>query len=204
MFILIFETGQFIQSCKKWEEKITEEKNWVTFKLHFTKAHKRLRKPKAAADNAGYGSVNNALMQETSTHLENLETNTSVDRNVVSSLSETSTSLVAEISDVNATLAVAVTDITALRVQLSSMDSDGRGRGRGKGQGSYQHHPGGRGEASIPRTMRRFNNTDYCFSFGYDIQDWYNGESYPWKKANHATDVTRADNKEGSQKIGPL
>ena len=151
-----------------------------------------------------YGAANNVLMQETATYLENLATNTAPDCNVVSSLSETSTSLVAEISDVNATLAVAVTDITALRVQLSSMDSDGRGRGRGKGQDSYQHHPGGRGEASIPRTMRRFNNTDYCFSFGYDIQDWYNGESYPWKKANHATDVTRADNKEGSQKIGPL
>ena len=53
VFNLIFNTGQFTQSCKKWEEKITGDNNWVNFKLHFTKAHKRLRKSKFTADNTG-------------------------------------------------------------------------------------------------------------------------------------------------------
>ena len=59
---------------------------------------------------------------------------------------------------------------------------------------------GGRGHTRIPRIIRRFNNTNYCFSYGYDIAKWYNGETYPWKKTNHDTDATRADDKGGSQK----
>ena len=61
-FNLIFETGQFTRSCKKWEEKITGDKNWVNFKLHYTKAHKRMQKSKATVDNTCYGAANRALM----------------------------------------------------------------------------------------------------------------------------------------------
>ena len=138
-----------------------------------------MRNLKTTVGNAGYGAANNALMQETVTHLENLAMNTAADHNIVSSLSEKKTRIVAEIAAANATLVVAVADIAAFRMQLNGMGTGGRGRGRGVGQDTYQHHPGERGQASTPRTIRRFNNTHYCFSCGYDIQDWYNGEKYP-------------------------
>ena len=174
-------------------------KNWVNLKLHFTKVHKRMRESKAIVGNAGYGAANSALMQETATHLENLATTTAADCNVVSSLSDTNTRLVTEIAVANTTLAVAVADIAVLTVQINGMSKGGRGRGRGSGRGAYQHSPGGRGQSSTPRTIRRFNNTNCCFSCGYNIADWHNGETCPWKKVNHATDATRADTEGGSQ-----
>ena len=116
-----------------------------------------MRKSKATADNAGYGAVNNAVMQETATHLDNLAHNTAADCNVVASILETNARLVAEIADSNATLAVAVADISALRLQLTGMGSGGRGKGIGGGRGSFQQHPGGRGPHP-PRTVRRHNN----------------------------------------------
>ena len=106
-----------------------------------------MRNSKATAENAGYGAANNVLMQEMATHLANLATNTAVDRNVVSSLSETNTRLVADIAAANATLVVVVADIAALRVQLNGMGTGGRGRGRGPGRGNYLHHPGGAGSS---------------------------------------------------------
>ena len=115
-------------------------------------------------------------------------------------MSETNTRLVVEIAAANTTLAVAVADIAALRLQLNGMGSGGRGRGRGGGRGSFKHHPGGRGQPCPARTVRRHNNTNYCHSCGYDVQDWHTSTSFPWRKVNHATDATRADNKGGSQK----
>ena len=140
-FNLMFNTGQFTRSCEKWEEKDSGNKNWGNFKLHFTKSHKRLRKSKSTADNAGYGAANNAIMQEMAIHLANLANNTAADCNIVASVSETNTRLVAEIAAANSTLAVAVSDIVPLRLQLTGMDSGGRGRGRG----SFQKNLGGRG-----------------------------------------------------------
>ena len=46
VFNLIFDTGQFIRSCEKWQEKNSGDKNWVNFKLHFTKAHTKNNKVK--------------------------------------------------------------------------------------------------------------------------------------------------------------
>ena len=130
-FNFIFDTGHFTQACEKWEEKVTRDKNWVNFKLHFTKAHKRMIKSKSTADKTGYGVVNNTIMQEMAIHLANLALSTAVYRNIVSSMSETNARLVAEIAAANKTLAVAVVDIAALRVQLNGMGSGRRGRGRG-------------------------------------------------------------------------
>ena len=179
--------------------KKSGEKNCVNFKLHFTKFHKRLRISKTTADNAGYGAVNNAIMQETATHLANLAHNTAADCNIVASISETNAGLVAEIAAANATLAVAVADIAALRLQITGMESGGRGRGRRGGRGSFQQHPGGR-EQHPPRTIRRHNNSNYCHSCGYDIQEWHTSATYPWRKPNHVVDATKTDNKGGSQK----
>ena len=88
----------------------------MNFKLHFTKAHKRMRKSRSIVDNADYGAANNAIMQETAINLANLASNTAADQNIVASMSETNTRLVAEIAAANATLAVAVADIAALRL----------------------------------------------------------------------------------------
>ena len=181
--------------------KFSWDKKLANFKFYFTKAHKRMRKSRSTADNAGYRAANNAIMKETAIHLENLASNTPADWNIVASISETNTRLVAEIAAVNVTLAVAVVDIAALRVQLSGMGSCGRGRGRGEeGRGSFQHHPGGRGKPHPARSIRKHNNTNYCFSCGYDVHDWHTSESCPWMKVNHAIDATSADNKGGSQK----
>ena len=126
-FNFIFDTRQFARSCEKWKEKFTGDKNWVSLKIHLTKAHKRMRKSKPMTDNAGYETANNATMQETTIHLANLALNTAANQNIVSSMLETNARLGAKIAAVNATLVVAVADISALRVQLNGMGSGGRG-----------------------------------------------------------------------------
>ena len=118
-------------------KKKSGDKNWVNFKLDFTKSHKRLRRSKFTADNTGYEAANNAMMQETTIHLANLANNTAADRIVVASVSETSTRLVVEIATVNTTFAVAVADIAALRLHLTGMGSGGRGRERGRGRSYF-------------------------------------------------------------------
>ena len=70
----------------------------MNFMLYFTKAHKRIRKSRSTANNAGYGATNKAIMQETAIHLANLASNTAADRNIVTSISDTSKRLVAEIA----------------------------------------------------------------------------------------------------------
>lgn len=115
----------------------------------------------------------------------------------------TNTRFVGELAAANATLGVAVTDIAALRVQMNNLgdNRNGRGRGRGRGAGGAGRGRGGRGAV---RTVRLYNNNNYCYTHGHDIAENHTSASYSWPCQGHRTDATKEDDKGGSNRFREL
>ena len=42
-YFLVFQTGIFEKYCDEWDEKPQQDKSWINFKSHFTRAHQRYR-----------------------------------------------------------------------------------------------------------------------------------------------------------------
>ena len=88
--------------------------------------------------------------------------------------------------------------------------SYGRGRGRGgrRGRESFSHATQGRsnipplfggnapatgGIPNVPNPVKRFNNWNYCFTCGYDVEDNHTSKTCPmhWRRHGHQEDCNR-------------
>jgi hypothetical protein len=103
----MFATGNFMSSCRIWNEKETADKMWANFKVHFTAAHRRHKQMQGgSAANSGYHAANSVVVQteyqmaeSTIGALDNLETSTATDRGVVATLTEANSRLAKQFED---------------------------------------------------------------------------------------------------------
>jgi hypothetical protein len=103
----IFATCHFMSACRRWNEKLTVEKTWTQFKLHFAAAHRQHKQMQGeSASTAGYHSENAAVThneyqmdEATIGALSNLVTATAADRGVVAALTQANSRLAKQLED---------------------------------------------------------------------------------------------------------
>jgi hypothetical protein len=95
----IFKSGRFNSVCRRWDEKIEAEKTWNNFKIHFAAASRQHRQMQGETVGS-QGYVNSAVAQSEDYLAEqalvafaNLATSTSIDRGVVTHLTEANSRL---------------------------------------------------------------------------------------------------------------
>ena len=60
-YTLIFQTGLMDDACSNWDDKPATQKTWAEFKVHFAKAHKKLRQQQSTASKTGMHAANAVL-----------------------------------------------------------------------------------------------------------------------------------------------
>ena len=86
---LILQTGLLDDACSTWVDKRPADKTWTNFKIHFAKAHKKLRQQQSTAARTGMHSANSVLesIQHDATNaIQELTNATLEDRNHIAEL----------------------------------------------------------------------------------------------------------------------
>jgi hypothetical protein len=108
----IFATGHFMSACRRWNEKLANEKTWTHFKYHFAAAHRQHKQMKGeTAVHAGFHSANAAMThnedhmaEATIGALANLDTATAADRGVMAALTQANSRLVKQLEETTSEL----------------------------------------------------------------------------------------------------
>ena len=183
----IFQTGLFTNACRDWRRQPIDLKTWPLFKTNFALAHQELCKSQVTTQGAGYNSANLAiteLHQDTTTALANLASATISDCTTVSQLSSTNSLLTTQLADANAKLTSALATITKLNQELKTL----------KGTSTNAN-------SALKTTMvRKYFNTNYCWTHGYHIHDSHTSQSCKYPKDSHKCEATRANTMGGSNK----
>jgi hypothetical protein len=173
----IFATGQFMSTCRPWNEKPASGKTWTHFKSHFAAAHRQHKQMKGeTAAHAGFHSANAAMAQiedhmaeATIGALENLATATAADRGLVAAMTHTNARLVKQLEETSSELR----ELRALPHQE-------------------------RRDRRFPRNGNA-NANNYCWTHGYKVGRTHTSLTCTTRNPGHKTDATRADNMGGSQ-----
>ena len=178
-YSLIFSTGMFPESCREWRRKIEADKTWARFKIHFTEAHQDWRLSQGTTQTAGYHGANNAMdsfVNDTADAFANLATATASDRQMLADLTATN-------KDLTQQMAKKDTKISNLKKKLHE-----------------RSNPRDRNPTNTTRdsTKRRYNNTNYCWTHGFDIHTTHTSQSCNFPNEGHQREATRADTKGGS------
>jgi regulator of replication initiation timing len=170
----------FNESCQEWCRKPDAEKTWARFKVHFTEAHHDWRLAQGTTQTEGYHGANNAMdsfVNETADAFANLATATASGQQMLADLTATN-------KELTQLMAKKDTEISSLKKKLQDR-SNNRDR-----------------NTNTPRdrdsTKRRYTNTNYCWTHGFDIHNTHTSQSCNFPSEGHQRDATRADTKGGS------
>ena len=86
---LILQTGLMDDACSDWDDKAQTSKTWAEFKVHFAKAHKKLRQQQATASKTGMHATNavlESIQNDASQAIQELSNATLADRNHITEL----------------------------------------------------------------------------------------------------------------------
>jgi len=101
-FRSIQKTGMFTDECKIWKRLPTPEKTRAQLKIDFTLAHNELRESQQTTRGGGFHANNvQELQQETATAITNLENATLADRETMTTMQATITTLTTQLSETN-------------------------------------------------------------------------------------------------------
>jgi hypothetical protein len=173
----ILATGQFMISCRRWNEKPAAEKTWTHFKSYFAAAHRQHNQMKGeTAAHAGFHSAN-AAMTQTEDHmakstigaLANLATATASDRDVAAALTQANARLVKQFEEISSELR----ELRALH---------------------YQEQRNRR----VPRNGKA-TATNYCWTHSYKVGRTHTSLTCTTRNPGQKTEATRAENMGGSQ-----
>ena len=156
-------------SAKFGETKSINYKTWQQFQVDFAISYKEMINNQTEAENLGYGGANAAVAEEA---LANLAAATVSDRTAVATLTTTNATLSSELANANAKIAALNADVLALKIKNARLEGESTGRSSGNREGrGGRGNGGGRGEARVnrPRTNRRYDNQNYCWSYAYNI-----------------------------------
>jgi hypothetical protein len=197
---LVARTKMFKDECKIWRTQTANYKTWAQFQVDFAISYKEMHDNQTEAENLGYGGANAAVAEEA---LANLAAATVSDRTAVAMLTNTNATLSTELANANAKIAALTADILALKVKNARLEGESTGRSSGNREGrGGRTNGGGRGEARVnrPRTNRRYDNQNYCWTCGYDIAPSHTSANCFRPNEGPQHSATFADNKGGSQK----
>jgi hypothetical protein len=169
---LLFATGMFPDECKVWKRRDPAYKTWDHFKRDFALSHREFREARVTSAGAGYQSANVAYEQDTIDAIANLATATAHDRQTVSTLSATNSSLTQELATVNRKLVTALLENT----RLTSLVTGSVGQAANTNLRNTAHH--------------------YCWSCGYK-QSHYSSKC-PCPKPGHQNGAKASDTMGGS------
>jgi hypothetical protein len=156
-YSIMFSTGLFPEACREWRRQPPAYKTWANFKTGFAEAHLDLRLAQGTTQEGGYHGANNVMdsfVTETANALANLATATASDRQMLADLTASNKELTKQIA--------------AKDDKIASLCSAGRGSNRiadctnkRSNERSNDH--------TTSSNRRRYNNTNYCWSHGYDV-----------------------------------
>lgn len=199
------QTGVFSDECKEWRKLPPARHTWAEFKTLFGEAHADLFANPTTAQAAGYNNrANNVhdtdMHQQTAQALNDLEAATTADRTTVQELAAANTNLTNQLTTVTTALNKALAELSLLRTQLPHMQQAQSPVVPTTTTNSTSTHPRNRPK----RTVRRFNNTNYCWSCGWDVHDWHTSATCnpSWRKPGHENhlNATREDTQGGSDR----
>ena len=182
-YSLISNTGMFPESCREWRRKLEADKTWACFKVHFTEAHQDWRLTQGTTQTAGYYGANNAMdsfVNDTADAFANLATATASDRQMLSDLTASNKAL---------------TELIARKdTEIGNLKKKINGR---TGTGNANRNPNNN-HNNRDSTKRRYDNTNYCWTHGYDIHNTHTSQSCNFPRDGHQRDATRTNTKGGS------
>jgi hypothetical protein len=174
-YSLVFNTGIFPEACREWRRRPAAEKTWAIFKTAFAEAHQDLRLSQGTTQEGGYHSANLAMdsfVHETADAFANLATATASDRKMLADLTAINKELTKQ-------LAARDTELAQLR----------------SNSGPSTNTPNAPNTTS---NRRRYNNTNYCWTHGYDIAKNHTSTSCRFAAENHCREATRENIMGGS------
>ena len=154
-FRVIEKTGMFVDDCKDWKRRLAIEKTWAQLKTDFSTAHNELRESQHIARTSGFhGNNAEIIQQETATVISNLANSTLEDRETMTAMQATITTLNTQLAEANIQLMDNVSVMATLKTKVAAYEANGGGRSRGNsGRGG-----GGRGVGNDAV----INFTHYC------------------------------------------
>ena len=158
-FRIIQKTGMFTDDCKIWKRRPPVQKTWAQFKVDFALAHSELRESQQTNRTGGY--ANNAtemhdMQQETATAIANLANATLADRETMTSMQATISTLTLQLAEVNQKLVDSLNVATTLKTQLVTAAGSAQGGG----------NAGNGGGAWTPVRQTQQSYTHYCWTHG--------------------------------------
>ena len=214
-------SGLYTEDCREWDRKPTNTKTWATFKIHFARAFKEVRKSSETSQTGGYAAnVSEAhrnaemfaeMQQDHSTALANLATATQSDREAVNLLTKTISDLTSQIATLTKNLDSANTTIIALQGGTSHRNhrsGNRRGGGGGGSGGGGNNNSGGGGNSGgtdksdrnvWSRSGRKFDPNGYCHSHGFKVEEDHNSSNCSRRCEGHDATATRMNTKNGKQ-----
>jgi hypothetical protein len=177
VYVKIFVTGNFMSSCRRWNEKEAADKTWTDFKIHFAAAHRKHKQMQGEyATKYGYYSANAAvehtddqMADATIGALANLETVTATDLGMVSTL-----------TDANVRLARQLVECSKEVKEVKSL--------------LKKDHVERRGQRPFTPSLE-----NYCWYHGYKVSKIHTNQSCNLRKDGHTCEATKANNMGGCQ-----
>jgi hypothetical protein len=169
--IVITRSTIFASDVRKWHAKPEADKTWPSFKDHFKRAQKDIKKsqPTITADSLGFHEVNNAsaiadqvidrltIQQDEAT---TITAESLAEHQMEQQLANMANSTQQNSQMIEQMTALATT-ISTLQAQVNSNQSRGRSSGGGGGRGGGRGRSSGRGRGAGPRSPPR-----YCWTHG--------------------------------------
>jgi hypothetical protein len=222
-YSLIHNTGMFIDACREWRRRPEAEKTWSHFKTQFALAHTELGEMTHTAQAGGFHNANNAIANfanDTGEALANLATATAADRDMLRSLQATNAALIQQNTVKDAEIAQLRNQVQQFQAGLSN-----RGNNNNNSNNNRRNNNSGRNNNNnnnnnpnynannnqnnannqnnnnqTPGTGRkRFNNSNYCWTHGYDIDGRHDSSNCRNPNEGHQHGATRNNPMGGSE-----
>jgi hypothetical protein len=148
--------------------------------MHFTKAHQDWQLAQGTTQMAGYHGANDAMdsfVSNTADAFGNLATSTASDRQMLTNLTTTNKELTQQ-------LAAKEAKISSLKTRLRE-------------QNKHPSHCHANRPTRDP-TKRHYNNSNYCWTHGYDIHNTHASKNCNFPNEGHQHDATCCNTKGGS------
>ena len=184
--------------------------------MDFGLAFQELRESQQITQGAGFvpQNANHALVveeyaAETVEAIENLADAAVHNQVTVQAVTVTNTAITQNLIEANQKLTEALGTTAALQPNGGGFQFGRRGPGRGRGAGRWGGVVGGGKGCGVGRgvivggrgrTVRMYNNKNYCHTHGYNIHDAHGSETCNTPGIGHQYDVTLVDIKGESQR----
>ena len=135
----------FVNDCKAWKRQPAVEKTWAQLKTDFSTANNELRYSQHTSRTSRFhGNSAEIIQQETVTAISNLANATLADREMMTAMQATITTLNTQLAEANKLCMENVNVMATLRTKVAAYKANGGDRGGGNsGRGG-----GGRGVGS--------------------------------------------------------